>query len=113
MVEGVQALVGSTLLTNLNLQSPSVLSATVPSGLALGTYDVKVINPSGASATLFQGYQVVDASGSSSSGTSASTKHGGCSTGGLDVDGLSLAAAMVLSLRRRRRPAARRPTVGS
>ncbi len=89
-VLGVQVLVGSTLLTDLSAHSASVLSATVPSGIAVGTYDVVAVNPDGARATLHPGFTVTAASSQG-----APTKGCGCGQG-VDLDGALLAAVVLL-----------------
>jgi hypothetical protein len=43
---------GTQFLSGVSLNSGSSVSATVPAGLALGTYDLKLINPDNQSATL-------------------------------------------------------------
>jgi MYXO-CTERM domain-containing protein len=81
---GVQAFIGTTLLSDVQLRSPAVLSATLKPGLAAGTYDVKVINPDAREAVL-RGAFVVHAGtgGSGAAGGSGSTSGGhGAKSGG-------------------------------
>ena len=55
---GVQALIGPTPLDDIQLRSPAVLVATLPHGTAPGTYDVTVINPDGAQASLSNAFTI-------------------------------------------------------
>ena len=109
-VLGVQALIGSTPLTNLGIRSPSVIGATMPAGTLPGTYDVVAINPDGSMATLHNGYTVtaaVPSSSSASAGSSTGGVHGapakgcGCSAPSGSDAGLLFAAVALLTRRRR------------
>ncbi len=55
--DGAQVLVGSQEASSVTVIDPNTLAITVPA-LAVGSYDVVVRNPDGASATLRQGIQV-------------------------------------------------------
>lgn len=55
---GASAKVGNTELTNETVVSTTEITATVPAGIAVGTYDVTVTNTNTKSGTLTNGYSV-------------------------------------------------------
>lgn len=59
---GVEVLIGTEAI-GVRETRPGRISATVPEGLALGTYDVIVTNPNGDTAILQDAYTVVDGEG--------------------------------------------------
>ncbi|MBS2032426.1 MAG: IPT/TIG domain-containing protein [Deltaproteobacteria bacterium] len=116
---GIQALIGPATLTALELRSPAVLVATLPHGTAPGTYDVTVVNPDGAQATLHGAFTVVaggssgssgatGSGGSGSAGASGSTggttgaKSGGCGCASTTDAALFALPFALIALRRRR-----------
>lgn len=60
---GAVASIGATSLTNVTVVSGTSITATVPSGISAGTYDVTVTNLGGGVGTLTNGYSATAGSG--------------------------------------------------
>ncbi len=91
--EGAVVLVGTKVLDATTRKNSAVMTAVVPKGFAVGTWDVSVVNPDGAKATLKGALTVV---------TGVSVKSGcGCQAPGAS-EALSALGVLALFARRRR-----------
>lgn len=89
---GAVVLVGTKVLETVTFKNAAVMTAVVPKGFAVGTYDVSVVNPDGAKATLAQALQVY---------TGVRVKSG-CGCTGIEAAPLAGLAFLALVRRRRR-----------
>jgi uncharacterized protein (TIGR03382 family) len=92
--DGAVVLVGTKVLDTATRKNSAVMTAVVPKGFAVGTYDVSVVNPDAAKATLSQALTVV---------TGVHVKSGcGCGSAEVTAPLLGLGLALLARARRRR-----------
>jgi hypothetical protein len=71
------AKINSTSLMNVAWVSSSQITATVPSGLAAGSYSISVVNPGNLTGTLNNAFTVTSTSNTNSGGSDSSPSGGG------------------------------------